>query len=121
MKFSTIVTGIGPFVEEFIKDGNFMIVFNDNAPPELKEMAVLHTQAEMPQEVKVGDIVRFGDQELIITGVGDEANHTLKTMGHCTFRFNGAKEPELPGQIELQADGIPPKVNVGDVFEIEFK
>lgn len=121
MKFTTTITGAGEMVDEFINDGNFIIVFNDNAPPELQETSVVHTSAEMPAEVKAGDIVRFGDQEYIVTSVGDEANHTLSTMGHCTFHFNGAKETELPGQIELQGNGVPPIINIGDKFEIEFK
>ncbi len=120
MKFTTKVTGIGEMVEELINEGNLVIVFNDNAPPELMDVAVRHTPAELPQPVKAGDIVRFGENEYKVTAVGDEANHTLKNLGHCTFKFSGNPEVELPGQIELDGKGIVPDIKVDDIFEIEF-
>ncbi|MEG0378641.1 MAG: PTS glucitol/sorbitol transporter subunit IIA, partial [Eubacterium sp.] len=35
-----MVTGIGPLVKEMAEEGDFIIVFNDNAPESLAEMSV---------------------------------------------------------------------------------
>ena len=48
---STVIT-IGPLVEEMAAEGNFIIVFNENAPESLAEMSVLHTICDMDQEIK---------------------------------------------------------------------
>lgn len=118
MDYRSTVTGIGDLVAEFIEQG-MLIVFNDNAPAELAEMAVQHTAASMDSDVHVGDVIILGDKEYVVTAVGTEANHTLKTMGHCTFKFSGNDEVELPGHIELEGDGMP-EIKVGDRFEIMF-
>lgn len=118
MDYITQVTAIGPMVSEFL-DQNMIIVFNDNAPAALAEIAVLHTIKEFSQDIKVGDVVIFGENEYVVTAVGSEANHTLKTSGHCTFSFDGADTAKIPGQIELSGGSIP-DVKVGDRFEIIF-
>lgn len=118
--YTTKIVDIGPLVDELAQEGCFLIVFNDNAPASLAEMAVLHTKCELEQDVKVGDTVVFGDKEYAVTAVGDEANHTLATMGHCSIKFTGLPEVELPGQIEVDGGGAVPAVKAGDVFEIRF-
>jgi len=118
MDYKTKVTGIGDLVKDFIEQG-MIIVYNDNAPKELAEMAVTHTIASMDQEAKTGDVVILGNKDYVITAVGDEANHTLHNIGHCTFCFSGASEVELPGHIQLEGEGMP-EINIGDPFEIYF-
>lgn len=118
MDYKTTVTGIGELVAEFIEQG-MIIVFDDNAPAELAEMAVQHTKAAMDKDVQPGDVVVLGNKDYVVTAVGSEANHTLKTMGHCTFKFSGNDEVELPGHIELEGDGLP-EIKPGDHFEIMF-
>lgn len=118
MDFKTKVVGIGSMTEEFLEE-RILIVFNENAPAELAEISVQHTIAELAQDVKAGDVVILGENEYVVTAVGHEANSTLKSMGHCTFSFNGLDKPSLPGHIELAGETIPsPKI--GDVFEILF-
>ncbi len=119
MDFTTEVTQIGEMVEEFLKE-KLLIVFDENAPPELAEIAILHTKKEFTKEVKAGDMVRFGDLIYEVTAVGHEANKTLESMGHCSFSFTGEDQVKLPGQIELKGSGIP-SVNIGDLFQIIYK
>lgn len=119
MDYKSTVTTIGPLVEEMVAEGNFIIVFNENAPESLAEMSILHTICEMDQEIKPGDVVIFGNNQYIVTAVGEEANHTLKAMGHCSFKFTGRENVELPGQIELSGGDIP-EIKPGDQFEILF-
>ncbi|AWW26772.1 PTS glucitol/sorbitol transporter subunit IIA [Acetobacterium carbinolicum] len=119
MDFTTEITQIGEMVEEFLKE-KLLIVFDENAPPELAEIAVLHTKKEFIREVKEGDAVRFGDVVYEVTAVGHEANITLESMGHCSFCFTGEDQVKLPGQIELKGQGIP-AVKIGDPFQIIYK
>jgi len=119
MDFTTEITQIGEMVEEFLKE-KLLIVFDDNAPPGLAEIAVLHTKKEFIREVKAGDTVRFGDVFYEVTAVGHEANKTLESMGHCSFCFTGEDQAKLPGQIELKGQGIP-AVTIGDPFQIIYK
>lgn len=105
-------------VEEFIGQG-IIIVFNDNAPPELLELAVGHTSAPFEKDVVPGDAVIFGDKEYAITAVGFGANETLRKMGHCTLSFDGSDKAELPGHLVLSGDGMP-EVVAGGNFAIKY-
>lgn len=119
MDYKSTVTKIGPMVEEMAAEGDFIIVFNENAPESLAEMSVLHTACNLDADVSVGDVVIFGSHEYVVTAVGDEANHTLRSMGHCSFKFSGNDKVDLPGQIELEGEGRP-DIKPGDHFEIMF-
>jgi PTS system glucitol/sorbitol-specific IIA component len=119
MAYKTTVTGIGELASEMAEQG-LIIVFNQNAPAELADLSILHTAAQLEQDVRQGDQVLFGDQTFTVTAVGEEANYTLGKMGHCTFCFDGAQEAELPGQIVLSGSGLP-DIKVGDRFEIHFQ
>lgn len=119
MDFTTEITQIGEMVEEFLTE-KLLIVFDENAPPGLAEISILHTIREFNKEVKVGDTVRFGESYYEVTAVGHEANKTLESMGHCSFSFTGEDQVKLPGQIELKGQGIP-IVKIGDPFQIIYK
>ena len=100
--YLTEVTEIGPEVAEFLEEG-LLILFQAGAPPELAEMSVLHeptSRREDPPEA--GDVVAFGDRELRITAVGEKAWKNIQDLGHAVFKFNGAEEVELPGEIYLE-------------------
>ena len=97
-----------------------LILFGDNAPAELKEMSICHPAKPMLQDVKVGDEFILGNQTYRVTAVGDEANETLKTMGHCTLSFYGKDEVQLPGHIELQGEAMPDP-EIGMIFKIIHK
>lgn len=120
MKYTSEITKLGPLVDEFLRDGNFLIIYNDRAPEELREMAMIHADNKILEPVKVGDKIRLGNQSYTVTAIGDEANNTLASLGHCTFCFNAKKEVELPGQIELSPADVKPILTAGDLFEIEY-
>jgi glucitol/sorbitol PTS system EIIA component len=103
--YLTEVTEIGPEVAEFLEAG-LLILFQTGAPPELAEIAVLHdpaTRREAPPEP--GDVLEIEGHEFRITAVGYKAWQNVRDLGHAVFKFDGASEPELPGQIHLEGQG----------------
>jgi PTS system glucitol/sorbitol-specific IIA component len=116
MKYQAEVTEISEMALKFL-EMDMLIIFNNNAPQELAEISVLHSIEEMEREVEVGDTVRFGESTYAVTAVGDEANHTLKLLGHCSFKFSGKPQADLPGQIELKGSALP-IIKVGDQIQI---
>ena len=118
MDYKSQITGMGPMALDFLGE-NMIIVFNDNAPSELAELSILHKECKVDQDIKVGDVVAIGNGSFLVTAVGEEANKTFQTMGHCTFKFTGKPEVELPGHIELSGEGLP-EIKIGDMLEIMF-
>ena len=109
MKYNVTVTGLGPMALEFLApemEMQFIILFNDDAPAELAELAVLHTKGELLAPPAVGDTLLIGEKAYDITAVGDEAIETLSTLGHCTLAFKGDSEPYRPGCIMLDGEII---------------
>lgn len=118
MDYKTTVTHIGGLVAEFIEQ-DIIIVYNDNAPEELRDLSVGHTAANLEKDVSVGDTVILGSKKYEVSAVGSEANETLRKMGHCTLSFGGSDTAELPGFLELKGDGMP-EIKIGDKFEILY-
>ncbi len=109
MKYNVTVTGLGDMALAFLDPAmemRFIILFNDNAPAELAELAVLHTQGEMTEAPAPGDTMKIGAKTYKVTAVGDEAIHTLKELGHCTLAFTADTEPYRPGCINLDGEII---------------
>jgi glucitol/sorbitol PTS system EIIA component len=119
MNYKAVITNIGEMALDFISD-SMLIVFNDNAPGELAEISVLHSIEPVHQDIKAGDVLIISGNKYKITVVGEEANKTFRSMGHCTFKFTGGAEAELPGQIEVEGGGIP-DIRVGDTLEIIYE
>lgn len=115
MKFEVEIIKIGDLVEELLLE-NILIIFKSEAPDELAEISVLHTMDDLKENVELGDTIKIGDIEYNVTAVGTEVNKTLRQLGHCTFKFNGSSEPDLPGVINL--DGCTPGIKVGDIISI---
>ena len=104
MKYDVTVTGLGPMALEFLNpdmEMQFVILFNNDAPAELAELAILHTPGELKEAPAPGDTMRIGEKTYAITAVGDEAIETLTTLGHCTLAFSADSEPYRPGCIML--------------------
>ena len=122
MKFNATITGMGPEALVFLgpeMDPQFVVIFNEDAPPELAELSILHTKSEVNETPAVGDMLKLGKKVYTITAVGDEAAHTIATLGHCTLTFSADSEPYRPGCIMLDgepitADDIP----VGETIQI---
>ena len=109
MKYDVSVTGLGDMALAFLDPAmemRFVILFNDDAPAELAELAILHTKAELTEAPAPGDTMKIGEKTYKITAVGDEAIHTLKELGHCTLAFTADTEPYRPGCINLDGEII---------------
>jgi PTS system glucitol/sorbitol-specific IIA component len=108
------VTEIGPEVAEFLESG-LLILFEDGAPPELAEMSVMHKPESVREEPpEAGDILVIGDREFRITAIGEKAWTNVQVLGHAVFKFNGATEVELPGEIYLEERGYE---NLGEEIQ----
>jgi len=106
MKFLAEITGWGADALFLLEDpdAKFIIIFNDNAPPELADISVLHTQGLYLADPAVGDIFIIAEKVFTITAVGEEVKKTLKELGHCTLCFKGGNKPDRPGCLMLQGD-----------------
>ncbi len=122
MKYTSEITGFGPEAFAFLEEElalNFVIIFNEDAPPELAELAILHTKSELIAPPAKGDILMIGENVYTITAVGDEAPSTLAELGHCTLAFGGGDEAFRPGCIMLEGTPLTQdSVKVGDRIEI---
>ena len=104
--YATEVREIGPEVAEFLEEG-YLILFQTGSPAELAEMAVLHEVDHMrPEQPEPGDVLSIGESRFRITAVGSKAWQNVEELGHAVFVFNGAPEPEMPGQICLEEAGM---------------
>jgi PTS system glucitol/sorbitol-specific IIA component len=102
----TEVTNVGPEVEELLEEAGTLVLFEEGAPPELAEMSVLHEHSESREDPpEVGDMMVIDGREFRITAVGDSAWKNMLKLGHASFKFNGAEEVELPGEICLEEPG----------------
>ena len=106
MKYRSKITGNGPDAFAFLgdPDTNFIIIFNNDAPPALAELCVLHEPAELLADIVPGDTFMIANKVFTASAVGSEANATLKGLGHCTLDFKGGAEAERPGCIMLEGD-----------------
>ncbi len=100
LQFRTIVTAIGPDVPDLL-EGGVLILFADGAPPELAEVSVTHRVTQGPSEEPPvpGATIRVGTAEATLTGIGPLAWAKVRDIGHVVINFNGAENPERPGEI----------------------
>lgn len=118
MKFQTQVSAIGELAMELVQDANSLVLFDDQAPEELQEISVVHPTTELAAPIQEGDTLYLSNYCYRVIKVGDEANHTLKTSGHCTIVFDPEAEEILPGQIVV-AGMIPQMIQAGDSLSFE--
>lgn len=100
--YSTIVQELGAQVNAF-KGAGMLIMFNENAPQELREYCVLHRGNKLEDTVQPGDMFKIGDASYKIVFVGNQVQKNLKDLGHITLRFNANKDGEsLEGSLYLE-------------------
>lgn len=114
MKYSSKIISIGAGALDYLEDdeNSFIIIFDNNAPDNLKEIAIIHSMTELISDPAKGDTLAICGKAFDITAVGGEALTTLKHLGHCTISFKGGDEPERPGMIMVQG----PKLKKEDIF-----
>lgn len=110
------VLSLGSNIDELAGE-DFIIMFGDGAPEELKSYCYNVSVNPIHGEIKPGQTLSIGDMEYKITAVGDEAVHTLTTLGHCTIRFTGLAEAEMPGSIYVEKKEMP-VITVGTKIQI---
>lgn len=116
MKFETKIIGIGAQAREF-KGENMLIFFGQCANGGLEDYSVLITEPKKPVSICPGDTLCIGKNSYPVTAVGDIASKTFSELGHCTVRFDGAKEAALPGTVHVE--GEYPDYQAGDPVSIE--
>lgn len=116
----TVVTAVGPDVPDLL-EGGVLILFADGAPPELAEVSVLHRVVEGPSDAApaAGVPIRVGPVDAHLTGIGPLAWAKVRDIGHVVVNFNGAAEPERPGEIAAsEVDGAALAAALTDGAEI---
>ena len=118
MKYEVEILEVGDMVGELMEMNDCLIIYNDSIKDiDLREISVIHTTGKLETEVNVGDTLSIGFQEYKVTSVGDIAQKTLRDLGHCTIKFDGKKECNLPG--ELHVEGQLPSLKLGDKITIK--
>lgn len=115
-KFDTQINNIGPSVTDFLGE-KMLILFGENAPAELAEYCLLINVKNVEGDIEVGDKLLLGNHEYKITAVGDAVKKNLSSLGHITLKFDGSKNPELPGTLYLEDIDIH-EVKLGDQIRI---
>ncbi|MCM3790216.1 PTS glucitol/sorbitol transporter subunit IIA [Domibacillus indicus] len=104
--YQSTVTELGADVEMFAEE-KMLILFNESAPKDLRDIAVSHTVVSLEGTIEAGDILSFDDQSYEITFVGGKVNETVSELGHCTIAFNGADHADLPGTMCVEEKSMP--------------
>ncbi len=116
VKYEMRVVEIGPLVPEFV-EAKILVFFKVGAPPELAEFSILHEPSDFFTDVETGDHILIGEDDYRVTAVGEVANKNIRDLGHLIMKANGRNEPELPGDVCVEAKELPP-INVGTVITI---
>jgi PTS system glucitol/sorbitol-specific IIA component len=67
-------------------------------------------QTRAPQ---VGDRITLADNQYNVLAVGSVASDNLLNLGHLDLKANGLTEPEMPGDVNVEAVSLP-VVKIGD-------
>lgn len=104
----------------YFEDYPMLILFNETAPDELKDVCVVHRFNDPVQEkmlVENGRII-FGQKELHIVEVGSVANQNFAQLGHITLQFPTEESAEvLPGAVLVEESEIP-RISAGEQIMI---
>lgn len=116
LKLRSRITAIGNAVEEF-RAAQVLVFFGEGAPEELAEFSILHAPELNLASLSPGDTIRLGSEVFRVLAVGEVANQNLANLGHLVIKANGRTEPELPGDVCVDAKPLP-ELRVGDSIEI---
>ena len=110
--YSTTVTAVGELVSDFAEQG-VLVFFGKNAPLELHEFSIIHTPDVQNRAPQVGDTITLANNEYNVLAVGSVASDNLLNLGHLDLKANGLTEPEMPGDVNVEATVLP-TVQIGD-------
>lgn len=117
LKYQTRVVSIGDQVEAFLKE-RILVLFQAGAPEELASFSILHQPVISDGELEVGDTLILGSERYRVRAVGSVANQNLLALGHLVIKCNDRNEPELPGDVCVDAKPLV-SLMVGDEIRIE--
>lgn len=100
------ITALGPLVGEFTAHG-IWVFFHEGAPDEVAEFALLHQAAAPRVPIAPGQVIEIGTERFAILAVGPVANENLASLGHLVLKANGQSDPELPGDVCVEARPLP--------------
>ena len=110
--YSTTVTAVGELVSDFADQG-VLVFFGEDAPIELHEFSIIHKPDVVDRAPQVGGTITLQENVYNVLAVGSVASDNLLNLGHLDLKANGLTEPEMPGDVNVEAVSLP-KVNVGD-------
>lgn len=100
-----------------------VILFDQEATPELQEIAVIQEFSE-PAAMKTltlaeGDTITIDDNTYTIAYVGDVANQNLQTIGHITLLFAPLPASDRLGNGVYLTTTVKPAFHVGTKISYE--
>ena len=110
--YSSTVTAVGELVPDFAEQG-VLVWFGENAPTELHEFSIIHVPEVATRAPQKGDMVKINENVFNVLAVGSVASENLLNLGHLDLKANGLTEPEMPGDVNVEAVSLP-TVQVGD-------
>lgn len=110
--YASTVTAVGELVPDFTAQG-ILVWFGENAPKELHEISIIHVPDIVKRAPQVGDKIMLNEREFKVLAVGAVVSDNLLNLGHLDLKANGLIEPEMPGDVNLEAVSLP-TVNIGD-------
>lgn len=116
IKYEVTVLSVGDIAGVFADEG-ILVFFGEDAPEELHDFAILVDHKELLAPVEPGDILEIGGIQMGVISVGEVANENLGNLGHLVVKFNGLEEPELPGDVSVAIQPVPP-IQVGTIIRI---
>lgn len=114
--YSTTVTAVGELVPSFAEQG-VLVFFGKNAPAELHEFSIIHVPEIQIRAPQVGDKIMLADKSYGVLAVGSVASDNLLNLGHLDLKANGLTEPEMPGDVNIEAVSFP-IVQIGDCLTV---
>ena len=115
--YQSIVTEVGSQVGLFLQD-KMIVLFNETAPSDLREIAVIHQYSPLEEDITVGDELVIGNQSFKITSVGYKVNETMRELGHSKIAFTGFLEVDMPGTLCVEEKEVP---NIAVSSQIMFR
>ncbi|UUZ79825.1 PTS glucitol/sorbitol transporter subunit IIA [Paenibacillus sp. P26] len=112
--YEATITEIGTDVP-FIIEENVVIFFDEKAPKELHDVAVVHKNGALLSDIAAGDTFLYNETRYRVIFVGDTANATIRDLGHYTLNFTGDTSETLPGSIYVEKADVP-ELKAGTVF-----
>lgn len=114
VKYEVKVTAVGKDARAFLDSNKSFILMDENLRPNLADMVVQHTVAEVAADLAEGDKLQVGNTEFTVEKVGAAVNKNLREGGHCTVVVNG--NATMPGQIAVKGN-VMPRLRAGDTVK----